>query len=98
MTGGPLTGAVGAVGNLVGFTLAYWEQSIIKVVAVLAVIPVAALLLAWMFLLKMMAHMQSRLGPMDPGGYHGWFQNIGDAVKFIQKEDIIPRDARVGHS
>jgi NADH-quinone oxidoreductase subunit H len=32
-------------------------------------------------------------GPMEPGGYHGWFQNIGDAVKFIQKEDLIPAKA-----
>jgi NADH-quinone oxidoreductase subunit H len=30
---------------------------------------------------------------MEPGGYHGWFQNIGDAVKFIQKEDLIPEKA-----
>jgi NADH-quinone oxidoreductase subunit H len=72
---------------------AYWQLTALKLAAVLVVIPVGGLLLGYVFLLKMMAHMQSRLGPMDPGGYHGWFQNIGDAVKFIQKEDIIPRDA-----
>src|SRR5256885_7067076 len=41
----------------------------------------------------MMSHVQSRLGPMDPGGFHGWFQLIGDGIKFIQKEDIIPAEA-----
>ena len=51
------------------------------------------LILGYVFLLKMMSHMQSRLGPMDPGGFHGWFQLIGDGIKFIQKEDIIPAEA-----
>lgn len=78
---------------MLAITLAYWQQSIIKLIAVLIVIPVGGLLLGYTFLLKMMAHMQSRLGPMESGGFHGWFQNIGDAVKFIQKEDIIPTEA-----
>jgi NADH-quinone oxidoreductase subunit H len=79
---------------MLAFTLnAYWFWTSIKLLAVLVVIPIGGLLLGYLFLLKMMAHMQSRLGPMDPGGYHGWFQNIGDAVKFIQKEDIIPKKA-----
>ena len=30
---------------------------------------------------------------MDPGGFHGWFQLIGDGIKFIQKEDIMPAQA-----
>ena len=78
---------------MLAITLAYWQQSIIKLIAVLVIIPVGGLLLGYTFLLKMMAHMQSRLGPMESGGFHGWFQNIGDAIKFIQKEDIIPAKA-----
>lgn len=65
----------------------------IKTGVVLAVIPAGAIILGYVFLLKMMSHMQSRLGPMDPGGFHGWFQLIGDGIKFIQKEDIIPAQA-----
>ena len=65
----------------------------IKTLIVLSIIPAGALILGYVFLLKMMSHMQSRLGPMDPGGFHGWFQLIGDGIKFIQKEDIIPAEA-----
>jgi NADH-quinone oxidoreductase subunit H len=65
----------------------------IKTVFVLMLIPLGALILGYTFLLKMMSHMQSRLGPMDPGGFHGWYQLIGDGLKFIQKEDIMPAEA-----
>jgi NADH-quinone oxidoreductase subunit H len=65
----------------------------IKTLVVLLIIPLGALILGYTFLLKMMSHVQSRLGPMDPGGFHGWFQLMGDGLKFIQKEDIMPDGA-----
>lgn len=65
----------------------------IKALVIAGLIPAGALILGYTFLLKMMSHMQSRLGPMDPGGFHGWYQLIGDGIKFIQKEDVMPAQA-----
>ena len=65
----------------------------IKTLVILMIVPATALILGYTFLLKMMSHMQSRLGPMDPGGFHGWFQLVGDGMKFMQKEDIMPAEA-----
>ncbi len=72
--------------------LVWWQATGLKVAAVGAAIPVGALVLGYVFLLKMMSHMQSRLGPMEAGP-HGSLQLLADAGKFLQKEDIIPERA-----
>jgi NADH-quinone oxidoreductase subunit H len=79
--------------DLLALDIGWGTTLALKTVIVLALIPAGALILGYTFLLKMMSHMQSRLGPMDPGGFHGWFQLVGDGLKFIQKEDVMPAEA-----
>src|SRR5258705_11620025 len=79
--------------SVLGLQVGWGTTLAVKTLVVLGLVPLAALILGYVFLLKMMSHMQSRLGPMDPGGVHGWVQLIGDGIKFIQKEDIIPAQA-----
>jgi NADH-quinone oxidoreductase subunit H len=81
------------VTELLAVDIGWGTTLAIKTVVVLGLIPAGALILGYTFLLKMMSHMQSRLGPMDPGGFHGWFQLVGDGLKFIQKEDVMPAEA-----
>jgi len=78
---------------MIAFEIGWGTTLAIKAIIVLAIVPLTALILGYVFLLKMMSHMQSRLGPMDPGGFHGWFQLVGDGMKFLQKEDIMPGQA-----
>jgi len=78
---------------VIAFEIGWGTTLAIKAIIVLAIVPLTALILGYVFLLKMMSHMQSRLGPMDPGGFHGWYQLIGDGLKFMQKEDIMTAEA-----
>jgi NADH-quinone oxidoreductase subunit H len=72
-----------------GIELAYWQQTTLRSIGVMAAVLLPAGTLVYVFLFKMMSFMQSRLGPMEAGPY-GSLQLLAEVGKWIQKEDIIP--------
>jgi NADH-quinone oxidoreductase subunit H len=70
----------------------FWLVLIVKAAAVLIFFLVAPMAVGYTEH-KVLAHMQGRYGPMEAGSFHGWAQLVADGVKFVQKEDIIPRAA-----
>ncbi|MEX0991092.1 MAG: NADH-quinone oxidoreductase subunit NuoH [Actinomycetota bacterium] len=70
----------------------FWLVLIVKAAVVVGFFLVAPMMVGYAEH-KTLAHMQSRLGPMEAGKFHGWAQLVADGVKFIQKEDIIPKAA-----
>jgi NADH-quinone oxidoreductase subunit H len=77
---------------MIDITLSTWQILLIKILVILTVVPVGALVGGYAEH-KVMAHLQHRLGPMYPGGFHGWATTLADGLKFLYKEDIIPAAA-----
>ena len=74
------------------WTSNFWLALILKTAVVLVFFLVVPLVVGYIEH-KVLAHMQSRVGPMEAGAFHGWAQLVADGVKFIQKEDIVPAAA-----
>jgi len=68
-----------------------WLDSLLGILAVVALMTVSALMLIWLER-KISARIQMRLGPMRVGPY-GLLQTVADAVKLIGKEDLRPNTA-----
>jgi NADH-quinone oxidoreductase subunit H len=83
---------VWVVGRFINPLLPWIIRDLVVVVGLLAFACIVAIIGIWGER-KVSGRIQSRLGPMRTGVWHGWAQSLADGLKFIQKEDLIPRDA-----
>ena len=80
------------VGRFINPLLPWFIRDVVVVVGLLAFACIVAIIGIWAER-KVSGRIQSRLGPMRTGAWHGWAQSLADGLKFVQKEDLIPRAA-----
>jgi NADH-quinone oxidoreductase subunit H len=77
---------------VIALQLAYWQETILRVVIGLAALLGLTGAVVYLFLFKFVSFMQSRLGPMEAGPY-GSLQLMAEVGKWLQKEDIFTERA-----
>jgi NADH-quinone oxidoreductase subunit H len=76
------------VSFLISLLTSVWALTFIKIAALLIIVMTVNAYLTW-FERKVVAHMQSRIGPHRVGP-HGLLQPAADGLKFLFKEDAMP--------
>jgi NADH-quinone oxidoreductase subunit H len=66
----------------------FWVLTLLKIVLLLVIVLTVDAYLTW-FERKVVAHMQTRIGPHRVGP-HGLLQPAADGMKFLFKEDVMP--------
>lgn len=77
---------------MIAFSVPFALWLAAKVLVTLGLMLGVVLVVIWMEL-KWSAHIQSRVGPWYVGGRWGWAHPLAEALKFLQKEDLVPDDA-----
>ncbi len=74
---------------MISFSVPFAVWLLVKVLATMGLMLVVVLVVIWAEL-KWSAHIQSRVGPWYVGGRWGWAHPLAEALKFLQKEDLVP--------
>lgn len=83
-----MNGFISSVSQALSQPLGYWVLTMIKIGLLLFIVLTVNAYLTW-FERKVVAHMQSRIGPHRVGP-HGLLQPAADGLKFLFKEDAMP--------
>ncbi len=77
---------------VLGLELAYWQQTVIRVLLGLVALLLLTGGVVYLYLFKFVSFMQSRLGPMEAGPY-GSLQLLAEVGKWLQKEDVFTENS-----
>ncbi len=81
--------AVGALQYVLWPLQSEFLRDIVGLVAIFAIFNLVPVYAIW-WERKVAGRIQSRMGPMRVGGWHGWAQSFADGIKLVAKEDIVP--------